>query len=185
MIIGITGCIGSGKSYVLKQIEKMGFLTYDTDQFTREAYEDDKIKQQLNQTFACLKDNQVDKEILKMRLLENEQNLEKLNAIIHPFIYQKVKALDKKEQIIFVEIPLLFETNFHSLCQFSIAVHMAEKQRSVILSQRNPFHLYLAKNQLSAQEKKQKADFVIENNFDSNSLNKQIQSIVDYFQDFL
>ena len=55
MIIAITGCIGSGKSYILKQINLLHNIDiFSADEFTLQAYENEAIKEKLTAAGAAV-----------------------------------------------------------------------------------------------------------------------------------
>ena len=71
MIIAITGCIGSGKSYVSNLIhQKYGYDVFSSDIIAKKAYEDENIKVKLNDAFECIVNNNVDISIIKSKLNE-------------------------------------------------------------------------------------------------------------------
>lgn len=183
MIIGITGCISSGKSFVLNLLKNFGYEVYQTDNFTIDAYENDIIKTKLNEKFNCLKNNKIDKLILKKKINENIDNLKTINNIIHPFIYEKVKSLNKKEKLIFVEIPLLFEANFDKICDVTITISIDDNLRLNLLRKRNKenfaFYQTLEKQQFSQNKKIKLADYVIKNDLNKENMIYQIKSIID------
>ena len=55
MLIAITGCIGSGKSFLLNKIKSIyGYETYSCDDFVLDAYKQQDIIKKLNDEFDCL-----------------------------------------------------------------------------------------------------------------------------------
>ena len=79
MIVAITGCIGSGKSYILKQINSLHNIdVFSADEFTLQAYENEIVKRKLDKVFNCLKDGKVDKKIIglsdKQEILDISKN---------------------------------------------------------------------------------------------------------------
>ena len=65
MLVGITGQIASGKSYILKIIQQLGYQCYNADLLTLEAYNDKEVKNKLNSHFQCIENDKVNKKILK------------------------------------------------------------------------------------------------------------------------
>lgn len=183
MIVGITGCIGSGKSFLSAYLRSKGFLCFDSDLFVKEAYADQTILKKLAKNFDCLNsDETFNKEKLKQQL--NDQNLSLLNAIIHPYVIQKIKDLRilYPKQIVFVEIPLLFEENLSDLCDYTIAIDCALSIRDRRLLQRDkenyPLMKKLEARQFSNEEKAKRADFVIVNREDDQFLFQQIEKLL-------
>lgn len=189
MLVGITGQIASGKSYILKIIQQLGYQCYNADLLTLEAYNDKEVKNKLNNHFQCIENDKVNKKILKNKLTNNLDNLQLLNQIIHPYIYDKIVSLDKKDQLIFIEIPLLFETNFYKLCKVNVCINIDENLRNNLLYNRNKdnykFLKILELQQFTQQQKNELADYIINNDLNESSLKKQVNNLIDYCKKLL
>lgn len=187
MIIAITGCIGSGKSYVSNLIhQKYGYDVFSSDIIAKKAYEDENIKVKLNDAFECIVNNKVDISIIKSKL--NEETIKVLNAIIHPFVIGKINEIkdNYKEDIAFVEVPLLFESNMEHLFDKTIVISTSLKLRHKRIKNRNPLTykdmLKLERYQLSNKEKVKRADYVIHSGEDDikniNEIDKTMNLIL-------
>lgn len=183
MIIAITGCIGSGKSYVSNLIHtNFKYDTFSCDTFTLNAYEDEEVKSKLNEAFNCVVNNKVDKQIIKSKL--NDNSIKTLNSIIHPYVKnQIIKVKEKyKDSIAFIEVPLLFETNMDSLFDYTLAISVSDKLRHQRLKLRNPNNylsmIELEKYQLSNEEKVKKANYVLHSSEDDIDNLNQLSKIV-------
>lgn len=184
MIIAITGCIGSGKSYITSLIQKhFGYDTFSSDIIVKSSYEDEIIKSKLHQVFNCVINNKVDKNIIKSKL--NEQTINELNSIIHPYVTNEIiKIKDKyKNKIAFIEVPLLFESNMDILFDKTLVISANDKLRYERIKKRNPQTyqdmIKLEQFQLSNEEKVKRADFVLESSNDDNKNLKQLTNIVN------
>ena len=115
MKIAITGTMGSGKSQVLHYLKNQGYHVSDADAIVDHLYAHDPILiQQLVELFspAILSDGQVDKAKLKGLYFESEVLMGQANALVHQQVYAYLKELViNREELIFIEVPLLFETN--------------------------------------------------------------------------
>ncbi len=183
MIIAITGCIGSGKSYLLATIAKhYSFKTYSSDEFVQQAYQDLQIIQKLDEQFHCIENGVVNKEIIKRQL--DEKSIQRLNQIIHPYVFRRIQQIkdENVNEIIFIEVPLLFETKMNEIFDYTIAISVPDSLRHQKLYLRNTKQyenmLKLEKYQFSNEAKKAKADFVIESEFDMDKNLKQIEQII-------
>lgn len=166
MIIAITGCIGSGKSFYLNKINELyHFDIYSCDKMTLQAYQNKEVMEQLNKHFNCLVDNKIDKNILKKNL--NDNNINILNNIIHPYIKSQIIKIKEKYQdsIAFIEVPLLFETNMDVLFDKSISIFVFKSLRHQRLKNRNQAAyremLKLEKKQFSNLKKAFLATYVL------------------------
>ena len=184
MIIAITGCIGSGKSYIASIIQNhFGYDTFSCDTFTVNAYEDKLVKEKLDKEFNCLVNDKVDKKIIKSKL--NDDTIKTLNSIIHPYVKNQIlKVKEKyKESLAFIEVPLLFETNMESLFDKSLVISVDETLRHQRLKDRNPNNyqemIKLEKYQLSNEEKVEKADYVLHSAYNELDNKKQLSNIID------
>ena len=187
MVIAITGCIGSGKSYILNKIHTLyGYDVFSSDEFVRLSYKDKQVKEKLNEKFNCIVDGNVDKSIIKRQL--NESNINELNAIIHPFVIDKIIEVKEnyKQSLAFIEVPLLFESNLEKLFDYTISISVEDLLRHNRLKNRSVENyndmIKLEKYQLTNQEKAIRADFVLnslENDDDTlANLNSIIKAIV-------
>lgn len=125
MIIGITGGVGCGKSTIMKLLEKeyqakiliadeMGHAAMKPGST---AY--DEIGREFG-SGILLPDGTVDRVALAEIVYADDEKLERLNDIIHPFVLQKIrrKLQEWKEYpLIVIETAILFETGCDSLCE--------------------------------------------------------------------
>ena len=113
--IGITGGIGSGKSFVANIIEKMGFPIYYSDVRSKELTNSHPIIRQglihlvgENVYF----EGELDKKILAEAIFSNDEMRLKVNQLIHPIVRQDFEDWAKAQtsDLIFNEAAILFET---------------------------------------------------------------------------
>ena len=118
-VIGITGGIGSGKTFVCKILEKMGYSVY---------YSDDRAKLLMNSDFRIQKELKrligddaytkqgLNREFVSSKLFSDPKLRQKINQLIHPFVRKDFKDWQKSfkdEKFIFNEAAILFETGTH------------------------------------------------------------------------
>ena len=183
MIIAISGCIGSGKSYIANKIHEIyGYDVYSSDVFVLNAYEDENVKEKLANSFDCISNGKIDKSIIKSKL--NDQSIKVLNSIIHPFVKEQIlKVKEKyKDSLAFIEVPLLFETNMDALFDASLVISIEDKLRHQRLKNRDKENyqnmLNLEKFQLSNEEKAKRATYVIKSSEDEDLNLKQLNDII-------
>ncbi len=120
-IIGLTGGISSGKSTVARILEEKGFYRIDADRITRDIYAPGGvgsavIKKEFGEKYI-LKDDRVNKALLRELVFSDSKKLNKLNKLIHPLIKDSiVKELNKTDGNVVIEAALLFEVKLDELC---------------------------------------------------------------------
>ncbi|XP_072343819.1 bifunctional coenzyme A synthase isoform X2 [Scyliorhinus torazame] len=87
-VIGLTGCIGSGKTSVVQYLQKMGVATIDADQLGHESYRPGRAAyQRIIQKFGqdiLLKDGTIDRNALGNRVFGDIEELKSLTDIVWP-----------------------------------------------------------------------------------------------------
>ena len=117
ILIGLTGGISTGKSTVSKMIIDKGYSLIDADKVAREVVEINKpayikIVEEFGEKIL-LDDKSIDRKALGKIIFSNREYRERLNTIIHPYIFEairlKIDELSLEKRIVFLDIPLLFE----------------------------------------------------------------------------
>ena len=112
--IGITGGIGSGKSYVCKCLEKHGITVYDCDAAAKRLIRTSPdLRQQIISLVGSL-----DKAAMSRFLLASEANQQAMNAIIHPAVFRDFEA----SGIDWMESAILFESGARKLVDKAVVV---------------------------------------------------------------
>ena len=182
-IIGITGGIASGKTTIAKYIsnntkipiidsDKIGKeeLAINSDGYFKiiEHFGDNIIKNHLYT-------REIDRKKLASIIFSDQREKEWLESILHPIIYCRIFNEIKKyknEGIIILLIPLLFESNFNTLCNETWLIKCSKEEQLKRLIKRDQISESEAINRINSQwplEKKiLKADIIIENNKDKD-----------------
>lgn len=182
-IIGLSGGIASGKNSVAKIIKELGFQVFDADEIVHDLYlYNQSVIMQLSQEFTEAFDGKIiDRKILSKIILKQPEKIKILESIIHPIVrnfYQKFlqENLEKHEEIVVANIPLLIETNHYKTDKI-IAIIASEEnrlqrfiKRSLInnndqkaIEQITKKFLILKDKQISDTERIKKSDYVIYN----------------------
>ncbi len=136
--IAITGGIGSGKSMAATILREKGYSVYSCDEIYKEVIHSPIYIEKVGNEFpVCIENGVVNRKILSNIVFNNPAKLEKLNAIAHPLIMEKLNNLMNNDanEIIFAEVPLLFESGLEKDFDKILVVQRdkAERVKSVLL----------------------------------------------------
>jgi dephospho-CoA kinase len=171
--VGLTGGIGSGKSYVCKIFSALGIAIYPADQQAKLLIKTNTdIKNAIISEFGpeSFTDKGYNSIFIASLVFNNSDLLKKLNQIIHPFI--AVDFLDwcknhNHESYIIQEAAILFESKAVRLVDYSIVVDAPEEIRIKRVMARDHIDRESVKirmqNQWSAGKIRSLADWIIEN----------------------
>lgn len=182
ILIGICGSIASGKSEVSKMIQDR-YPVFNCDIEAKKCYNKDHIL--YNEIIALLgedilTDGKADYHKISNKIFNNDQLLQQLEAIIHPYILQKILQLDNK--INFVECSILFEKQWQKYfdetiyitCDSDIAIKRCITYRHMTKED----VLARISKQYDAAKAKQYATYVVENNGSISQLKNNIEDII-------
>ena len=188
MNIGITGSIACGKSTVSDYLKEKGYTIIDADKLGHVALTSEDVKRRLSETFGAniLVNNEISREVLAKLVFGNDNNLKKLNNIIHPKIKELILKLQEEhenEDLVFLDIALLYEANFVDLVEKVAVVYVDEDVQLERLMTRNFLSkeeaLKRIESQMSPQEKASLGDFVINNSYRKEDTFQQIDEILE------
>ena len=189
--VAITGNIASGKSEVEKMLLNLGFKVADTDKINHFILMSDysailEIKNAFKDDDILDDGGAISREKLGRVVFSSLEKKLKLEEILHKRIFQKVEEFfqeNDSKDVVFVSIPLLFETNQQDMFDKIIFVSADEDIRVERLMKRNNYSREYALNRMNSQgdelEKIKKSDFVIYNNSDFLKLKSQVKSVLE------
>ena len=188
MNIGITGSIACGKSTVSDYLIDKGYTIIDADKLGHVALTSDDVKRKLAEKFGdeILENNEISREKLGKLVFGNDDNLKILNSIIHPKIKELILKLQeehKDEDLVFLDIALLYEANFVDLVEKVVVVYVDEDVQLERLMMRNSLPkeeaIKRVESQMSPREKASLGDFVINNSYSQEDTFQQIDEILE------
>jgi len=189
-VVGITGGIASGKSTVMNIIKEKGYKVISCDDISNKVLQDKRKNvggfSRVVEAFgeAIVVENEIDRKALGKIVFNDFEKRKQLESILHPLIRKRLEDIIKKEKenILFVEIPLLFETDFYQLCDKTIVVYVDLDNQAWRLMARNkiefPEALKLIYLQMPMDQKIKRADFVIDNTHGIYDINWQVNQII-------
>lgn len=189
MIIGLTGNLGSGKSTALKIFSDLGFNILDSDQLVKEIYSTDlTVKSAIIEHFGkeiLSSDGSINRSLLAQKVFTHKESLNWLENLVHPKVIQLIKKytsqMPKKNWV--VEIPLLFEKNLE--IHFDLTICLSAKvdlqlarliQKGIDLEDAKARIAY----QMPLDQKEIRADYILDNNGNIDSLRTQIYSLIKF-----
>jgi dephospho-CoA kinase len=185
--IGITGGIGSGKSFIATIIERMGYPVYYSDVRSKELTN---IHPVIRQGLIDLVGENVyfggelDKKVLATAIFSNDELRLKVNQLIHPIVRQDFEDWAKAQtsDLIFNEAAILFETGAYRNFDATILVYAPEELRLKRVLKRDIITkeevLARINNQMSDEEKLRMTPYSILNDGERPLL-KQIEEVIE------
>ena len=189
-VVGLTGGIGSGKSTVAQFLVELGAVAIDTDKIGHEALKPDtEVWREVVATFGrqiLTPDGNINRKKLGDIVFGNPESLLKLNRIMHPRIYERVKAqLEGYRQrgvdVVVLEAPLLLEAGWTSLVDevwITVATESTVLRRlkeRVGLSETES--LARLRSQLPVEKRVSHADVIINNDGDLHELKAKVKKL--------
>ena len=193
MKVGLTGGIGAGKSTVADLFSQKGAVVIRSDELARQVIEPQTPGfQQVIDRFGkdfINSEGYIDRAKLAQTVFQDDAALKDLENIVHPLVRSKTNQIidqHTSETIIVNEIPLLLEKKMESLFDFLVIVISSEKNRLERLSQRGltteQASARMAK-QVSDDERKAAADFLIVNDGNLDQLEVDVEKIWQTLQE--
>lgn len=172
--VAIVGNIASGKTTVENILRDNGYKIFDTDIIAHEILAN---SNDVKKTFGT----QDRKELAKIVFADTEK-LKTLESIIHPQVKSKLLEIFNKDYgVVFVSVPQLFEAGFETLFDKTIYITADPEIRKKRLMERNSLTSEEAQIRINAQDeadKKDKCDFVIENNGNLKELEAKVLDVL-------
>ncbi len=169
VVAAITGSIGSGKSTVTKYLREKGYKTISSDDVNNDLLKQKQTILDLADILGC-NPEMIDKKYLSQVIFSDDERKIKVEEYLHLKISKEIEswiAENENEQLLFVEVPLLYEVNWDRKFDYNITVN--SKINSIynrLLESRNMSKEDVDQrlmNQLSPEEKVQAADYILEN----------------------
>ncbi len=193
MKVGLTGGIGAGKSTVADLFSQKGAVVIRSDELARQVIEPQTPGfQQVIDRFGkdfINSEGYIDRAKLAQVVFHDDAALKDLENIVHPLVRSKTNQIidqHTSETIIVNEIPLLLEKKMESLFDFLVIVISSEKNRLERLSHRGltteQASARMAK-QVSDDERKAAADFLIVNDGNLDQLDADVEKIWQTLQE--
>jgi dephospho-CoA kinase len=183
--IGITGSISSGKTTASQILSYKRGSLFSADAVVNKLYKKIYFQKLLKKKFN-IKQRSLKKTLKKIILQDNNQ-VKKLEKLIHPLVRKEMKKFsinNQRKKIVFYEIPLLIESNL--IKYFDIIIFIKAKKKIRLNrfldkgGEKKMFNL-LNKRQFSDIKKAKFADHIVVNEKNLNTLKKNLSGIINQY----
>ncbi len=174
--IGITGSMGSGKTFVAMKFASLGVPVLIMDQVVKQLQNTNeslikKIKRRFPDSYTG---NVMNREYMVKKLFYDEtgKNLKDISEIIKPYLKQELDKFYeefKDKKYVLVESALIYEYNIQDHFDEIIFVNSDPKKRKQMAMERDKItsdeYNRRMKNQISDEFKIEKSKYIINNNY--------------------
>ena len=183
MIIGLTGGIGSGKSAAAEYFIELGIDVIDADEVSKSILvKNENAKKAFIERFGekYIKNNQIDREVLREDIFQDDVKRKNLESIIHPIVRDEIGKFLVKSKSIYkiVMVPLILETNsvefYDKIIVVDCKTNLQIERASSRDNQSKDNIINIMNNQATREERLKIASFVIENNSNLDDLRNSV-----------
>ena len=192
-VFGLTGGIASGKSAVTERLAASGIPVFDADQAARIVVEPGQpALQEIRAAFGeavLADDGTLNRTRLGEIIFADEQARDTLGAITHPYIREHIgrqvmEAANSGSEVAVVDAALMVETGWYQQFAGLIVVWCPSQTQLQRLRARDGSTEDGAQARIDAQmpieEKKAKADYVVDNSGTLVELDAQVERLVEW-----
>ncbi len=197
LLLGITGGIATGKSVVAEMFRECGAFIIDSDLLSRKIVQpEEPAWKEIISYFGelvLLEDKSLNRKLLSEIVFSDPEKRKKLEEYTHPRIHEEMireiqnYLLKDPEAIIAVIVPLLFEVRWDSLFHKTLLVYAPKEIQLQRLIARDKISreraLQIIHSQMPIEEKKQYADFIIDNSGNLEETRAQVEKIWKMLQE--
>lgn len=200
-VTGLTGGIGTGKSTAAAYLKKKGFYHIDADEISRNLTAfGSPLLPVLNDIFGsngCMGkpghkilkgDGNLDRKALAELVFTDKRKKSHLEDIMHGEIFRIIdeeikNGISTESAGILLDVPLLFETGLEKKCDHVILIVADEKERIKRVCMRDGITTEDVRNRINSQmsddEKKRKADIIIDNSGNEEELFSKLDCLLN------
>ena len=189
-LVALTGGIGCGKTTVLNEFRHLGIPCFVADEVAGNYYKESDFRASVRELLGdavMLPDGAVDKRAVAARVFSDPAALQALNALVHPRVWNDFLQFVSRQQAPYVifESAIVYEHGFDRMGDKVVCVYLEQEERLRRLALRDHATreqlLARMRNQLSAEEKMMRADYVILN-YEGNPRARQVRHIHSLLQ---
>ncbi|MBR4483323.1 MAG: dephospho-CoA kinase [Paludibacteraceae bacterium] len=203
MVIGVTGGIGSGKTYFCKLLEMASLPVFYSDTEAKRIMDEDfSVKTAITEllgeeaytvvayTADSVPVEKLDRKYVAKKIFSDPDMREKINAIVHPAVFKAFNVWQEKQEsnVTVIESAILFECGLDKYVDKTIVVAAPLDLRIKRLKERDNMSDEEIKRRMASQadesSKLRRADVIIKNGPDDD-VNRQIFTLLKSIQEEL
>lgn len=190
IVLGLTGSIGMGKSTAAMTLQRLRVSLFDADRVVHRLLgPGGAAAAAVAAAFPGVRagNEGIDRSLLGQRVFGDREALSRLERIIHPMVEAEEKrfrahARARREPIVVLDIPLLFESRSEHRCDYVLVVsapRLVQQQRVLRRPGMTANRLAaILRNQTPDVEKRRRADFVVPTGLHRGLSLRRLQAIV-------
>jgi len=187
LLAGLTGNYGMGKSTVLPVFKDLGALTIDADSIVHLLLKEKDIIEKVRSLLGdkvVNADGSLNKDMIAGVIFSDETARHSLEDILHPLVFERIQSrlnsLRGKQDVVIIEIPLLYERGYEHRFDRTITVYTDEEialRRLEAEGINRQKALSRLRSQLPVEEKVRRSDFAINNSGTIDETREQVKTI--------
>lgn len=181
----MTGGVAAGKSEALRAFARLGAATVSADELVHDLLDREPLVSSIRERWgdSVFDGDRVDRTAVGERVFSDPEELSWLEAEVHPLVRGEIASWAERAEtgagVAVVEVPLLFEGEFHDRFDATIAVVADEKTRRERAEARGQVGLDGREGrQLTQGEKAERADHVVVNDGTLEDLEAGLQQVL-------
>ncbi|WP_346268843.1 dephospho-CoA kinase [Wolbachia endosymbiont of Howardula sp.] len=188
MIIGLTGGMGVGKTFIASCFAQLGASVFYADDTVHSLYKTDKKIIDYARTYFVdtIINNEINRNKLSQYFLLYDETWKRFQSLVHTTVLNKLNVFidnisNQDNALIVLDIPLLLETQFHLYCNLILFVHVDYSLQLQRLHSRhiNINYLKLVNYlQLPSKAKRKMSTYAIDGSLNKHHIFFQVQNIV-------
>lgn len=188
VVVGLTGNMGAGKSTTVKMIREMVIPVFEADQAVHILMRDNRdMKALFYRKFPeSVVNDEIDRTVLSQLIQKKRLDVRQLEQMIYPFLERELQNFfmrHSREQVVVLDVPLLFEAGWDKFCDKIIVVSAPAEVLKQRVFERSGMteekYQALTARQTPDEEKRKKADYVIETQYGIEPVRQRLTEIME------
>lgn len=188
IVVGLTGNMGAGKSTAVKMIRELVVPVFEADRVVHILMRDNReMKALFYRKFPeSIVNDEINRSVLSVLIEEKKLDVRQLEQMIYPFLENELQNFFRRhsrEPVVVLDVPLLFEAGWDKFCDQIIVVSAPAEVLKQRVSERfgmtEEKYLALTARQMPDDEKRKRADYVIETQDGIEPVRQKLIEIMD------